>query len=77
MAEGTALSAAESPGLRSPFPHPDRSQLETELGTGHSIFCYRPKIRKMICTTNAIESLHMQLWKVLKNRGTSQTTNRR
>jgi hypothetical protein len=60
MAEGTTLSAAESPGLRSPFPHPDRSQLETELGTGHSIFCYGPKIRKMICTTNAIESLHMQ-----------------
>ena len=29
-------------------------------------------MRKIIYTTNAIESLHMQLRKVLKNRGTSQ-----
>ena len=32
-------------------------------------FAYSPEIRKMIYTTNAIESLHMQLRKVLKNRG--------
>jgi transposase-like protein len=32
-------------------------------------FAYPPEIRKMIYTTNAIESLHMQLRKVLKNRG--------
>ena len=32
-------------------------------------FAYGPEIRKMIYTTNAIESLHMQLRKVLKNRG--------
>ena len=30
---------------------------------------YPPEIRKMIYTTNAIESLHMQLRKVLKSRG--------
>ena len=32
-------------------------------------FAYPSEIRKMIYTTNAIESLHMQLRKVLKNRG--------
>lgn len=32
-------------------------------------YSYPPEIRKMIYTTNAIESLHMQLRKVLKNRG--------
>jgi transposase-like protein len=32
-------------------------------------FAYPPEIRKIIYTTNAIESLHMQLRKVLKNRG--------
>jgi putative transposase len=33
------------------------------------IYDYPPEIRKMIYTTNAIESLNMQLRKVLKNRG--------
>lgn len=32
-------------------------------------YSYAPEIRKIIYTTNAIESLHMQLRKVLKNRG--------
>jgi transposase-like protein len=32
-------------------------------------YSYPPEIRKMIYTTNAIESLHMQLRKVLKSRG--------
>jgi hypothetical protein len=32
-------------------------------------FAYPNEIRKIIYTTNAIESLHMQLRKVLKNRG--------
>jgi putative transposase len=32
-------------------------------------FAYSSEIRKIIYTTNAIESLHMQLRKVLKNRG--------
>jgi len=34
-----------------------------------SFFAYPAEIRKIIYTTNAIESLHMQLRKVLKNRG--------
>lgn len=32
-------------------------------------FEYPPEVRKMIYTTNAIESLHMQVRKVIKNRG--------
>ena len=32
-------------------------------------FAYPKEIRKIIYTSNAIESLHMQLRKVLKNRG--------
>ncbi|MGB7181497.1 MAG: IS256 family transposase [Burkholderiaceae bacterium] len=32
-------------------------------------FAFAPEIRKVIYTTNAIESLHMQLRKVIKNRG--------
>jgi putative transposase len=32
-------------------------------------FSYTPEIRKMIYTTNAIESLHMQVRKVIKTRG--------
>ena len=32
-------------------------------------FAYPPAVRKIIYTTNAIESLHMQLRKIVKNRG--------
>ncbi len=32
-------------------------------------FSYPPDVRKIIYTTNAIESLHMQLRKIVKNRG--------
>lgn len=32
-------------------------------------FAYPPAVRKIIYTTNAIESLHMQLCKIVKNRG--------
>ena len=32
-------------------------------------FAYPPEIRKVIYTTNAIESLHMGLRKIIKNRG--------
>jgi putative transposase len=32
-------------------------------------YSYPPEIRRMIYTTNAIESLHMQIRKVIKNRG--------
>jgi mutator family transposase len=41
-----------------------RSERRTEVG----FFAYK-EIREIIYTTNAIESLHMQLRKVLKNRG--------
>ena len=37
---------------------------------------YPPEVRKIIYTTNAIESLHMQLRKMLKNRDTSRATRR-
>jgi transposase-like protein len=33
------------------------------------VFQYPPAIRRLLYTTNAIESLHMQLRKVIKNRG--------
>ncbi|MFP3270136.1 MAG: IS256 family transposase, partial [Paraburkholderia sp.] len=32
-------------------------------------FAYPPEVRKIIYTTNAIESMHMQLRKIVKNRG--------
>ena len=32
-------------------------------------FAYPPAVRKIVYTTNAIESLHMQLRKIVKNRG--------
>ena len=32
-------------------------------------FAYPPQVRKIVYTTNAIESLHMQLRKIVKNRG--------
>ena len=33
------------------------------------MFEYPPEIRRVIYTTNAVESLHMSLRKVIKNRG--------
>ena len=39
-------------------------------------YSYPPEVRKIIYTTNAIESLHMQLRKVLKNRGHFPATKR-
>jgi putative transposase len=32
-------------------------------------FAYPPEIRRLLYTTNAIESLHMKLWKIVKTRG--------
>jgi transposase-like protein len=32
-------------------------------------FAYPPEVRRIIYTTNAIESMHMQLRKIVKNRG--------
>jgi putative transposase len=34
-----------------------------------SFSAYSPEVREIIYTTNAIESLHMQLRKIVKNRG--------
>ena len=39
------------------------------MGTDHSLLQLSAEVRKIIYTTHAIESLHMQLRKVLKNRG--------
>ena len=33
------------------------------------VFAYPPDIRRWLYTTNAIESLHMQLRKIIKSRG--------
>ena len=33
------------------------------------VFAYPPAIRRLLYTTNAIETLHMQLRKILKSRG--------
>lgn len=32
-------------------------------------FAFPPEVRRLIYTTNAIESLHMRLRKIVKNRG--------
>jgi putative transposase len=32
-------------------------------------FAYPHEVRRIICTANAIESMHMQLRKIVKNRG--------
>jgi transposase-like protein len=32
-------------------------------------FAFPPEVRKVIYTTNAVESLHMSLRKIIKNRG--------
>lgn len=34
-----------------------------------AFFAYPPAVRKIIYTTNAIESMHMHLRKIVKNRG--------
>ena len=50
---------------------PDRSR-PAGAGTGKQVipfFAYPAEVRKIIYTTNAIESLHMQLRKIIKTRG--------
>ena len=41
------------------------------------LFAFPPAIRKMIYTTNAVESLHRSLRKIIKTRGSFQMTKRR
>ena len=43
--------------------------MATELGTVHPVPAFDPAIRKIIYTTNAIESLNYQLRKVTKTKG--------
>jgi putative transposase len=72
-----ADTAEKAPGrLRGIFPGPlgqeipaHRADLETAVGAGHPVFLLPAEVRKIIYTTNAIESLHMQLRKIIKNRG--------
>src|SRR5260364_102104 len=51
----------------------ENSQSSHRCGGGNGsrgfLSAYPPEVRKMIYTTNAIESLHMQLRKIVKNRG--------
>lgn len=52
----------------------DKYPLITQIWRRHweriiPVFQYPPQIRKMLYTTNAIESLNMQLRKIIKNRG--------
>src|SRR5260363_404980 len=51
----------------------ENSQSSHRCGGGNGsrrfLPAYPPEVRKMIYTTNAIESLHMQLRKIVKNRG--------
>lgn len=42
------------------------AELATQLATSHSVFDYPPEIRKVIYTTNAIESINISLRKVIK-----------
>jgi transposase-like protein len=51
-----------------------RADLEAAMGAGHSVFSYPAEVRKIIYTTNAIESLHMQLRKSSKIAAISLTT---
>ena len=39
------------------------------MGAGDPVLRLLPEVRKIIDTINAIESMHMQLHKIVKNRG--------
>jgi transposase-like protein len=47
----------------------DKQELAGELGATHPVYEYPAEIRRVIYTTNAIESVNSSLRKVLKNRG--------
>ena len=48
---------------------PHRAVAAQKLIQNHSLFCLSTGIRKVIYTTNAIESVNMSLRKITKNRG--------
>ncbi|WP_171017154.1 transposase [Pseudomonas sp. G(2018)] len=43
-------------------------RLATGLGSSHPVFMFPPTIRKVIYTTNVIESINAQLRKIIKTR---------
>ncbi len=51
----------------------DQPDVAAELGTLDAVFRVSGDIRKVIYTTNAIESLNMSLRKVIKTRGSFPT----
>ena len=60
-------------GLRAGVVGPEVShrgrRLASGLGPGHSFFTFPPPIRRVIYTTNAIESINARLRKIIKTRG--------
>jgi transposase-like protein len=48
--------------------------LALSVGARNPFFAFMPPIRRVIYTTNAIESLKMQLRKIIKILGISQAT---
>jgi transposase-like protein len=50
------------------------SSAATRLGARDPFFAFPPEVRRVIYTTNVIESLHMQLRKIIKTRGRFRAT---
>ena len=49
-------------------PH-RRGRLAPRLGQGDPFFAFPPAVRKVVYTTNAIESINARLRKIIKSRG--------
>src|SRR3954469_19453357 len=47
----------------------DRGDLGERLGAVYPVLAFPPELRRIIYTTNAVESLNYQLRKIIKNRG--------
>jgi putative transposase len=47
----------------------DCPELAAQLGTGDSVLCVSGRVRRIIYTTNAIESLHSEVRKAVRGRG--------
>ena len=47
----------------------NRPGVVPRLGTRRAVFAFPPAIRKIIYTTNAVDSLHCSLRKIIKTRG--------
>jgi transposase-like protein len=46
-----------------------RGELASRLASCHPVFAFPPDVRKALYTTNALESVHARLRKILKTRG--------